>query len=163
MANQDFTTTLLVDQAPEEVFNAITNLRGWWSEDIEGDTDKLNSEFIYHYKDIHICKLRLTEATPGKKIVWHVLNNYFKFTKDNSEWTDTQLIFEISQKDGKTHIRFTHLGLVPQYECFDICNEAWTNYIRNSLYKLITTGKGEPNPKEGEGFNAQIVEKWQLQ
>jgi hypothetical protein len=163
MATQDFTTTLLVDQTPEEVFNAIVNPRGWWSEEIEGSTENLNDEFIYHYQDVHYAKIKVTEVVPGKKMVWHVLNNYFKFTKDNREWTDTKIIFEISKKDNKTHLRFTHLGLVPQYECFDICNEAWTNYIRNSLYKLITTGKGEPNPREGKGFNAQIVEKWQLQ
>ena len=44
-----------VDQTPEEVFNAINNPRGWWSEEIEGSTDKLNDEFNYHYKDVHHC------------------------------------------------------------------------------------------------------------
>ncbi len=42
MATQDFTATLLVDQSPKEVFDAITNVRGWWSEEIEGNTSKLN-------------------------------------------------------------------------------------------------------------------------
>ena len=80
-----------------------------------------------------------------------MLDNYFSFIKDETEWVGTKVIFEIVEKDGKTQLRFTHYGLTPQYECYDICNEGWTNYIRNSLYKLITTGKGAPNPKEG-GF-----------
>ncbi len=29
MATSDFTTTILVDQTPREVFDAITNVRGW--------------------------------------------------------------------------------------------------------------------------------------
>jgi hypothetical protein len=148
MATADFTTTLVVEQTPEEVFNAINNVRGWWSEEIEGSTDKLNDEFKYHYEDVHRCKIKLIEVIPNEKVVWLVLENYFKFTKDKSEWTGTKIIFEISRKDDKTQIRFTHLGLVPEYECFEICRDAWSNYILNSLRSLITTGKGQPNGKD---------------
>jgi hypothetical protein len=145
MKTPDFTTTILVDKNPKKAFNAINNPRGWWSEEIEGNTDKLNGEFTYHYKDVHRCKMKLIESIPGKKVVWYVLDNYFKFTKDKSEWKDTKIIFDISTQDGKTKIQFTHAGLVPEYECYDICYNAWTNYIQNSLRSLITTGKGKPN------------------
>ena len=148
MSAQDFTTTLIVDQSPEQVFNAITNVRGWWSEQIDGNTAQLNDVFDYHYEDIHRCKVKLIEAIPNQKIVWLVEQNYFKFTEDKTEWTDTKPTFEISEKDGKTELRFTHVGLVPDYECFDICKDSWTNYIQNSLKKLITTGKGLPNGKD---------------
>src|SRR5450432_1749500 len=113
MNNQNFTTTLLVHQTPEEVFNAINNVRGWWSAEIEGSTDKLNGEFTYHYKDVHRCKMKLIEFIPGKKVVRIVTDNYFNFTKDKSEWKGTKISFEISEKDKKTQIRFTHEGLVP--------------------------------------------------
>jgi len=59
MEKTDFTTTLLVEQSPTEAFNAINNVRGWWSEEIEGITDKLNEEFTYHYEDVHRCKIKL--------------------------------------------------------------------------------------------------------
>lgn len=161
MKNQDFTTTILVDQTPKEAFDAINNVRGWWSENIDGSTNKLNSEFLYHYQDVHRCKIRIIELNT-QKIVWLVLDNYFKFTKDESEWKNTKLIFEIAEKQGKTEIRFTHLGLVPEYECYHVCYEAWSNFINNSLYSLITTGKGKPNVKEDDSFNAQLVDKWKL-
>lgn len=161
MKNQDFTTTIQVNQTPKEVFNAINNVRGWWSENIEGSTDQPDAEFLYHYKDMHISKMKFVEFIPGKKIVWHVLHNHFSFTEDKSELTDTNIIFEISEKDGKTQVRFTHEGLTPQHECYDICQDAWTSYIQESLKNLIETGKGEPNPKEG-GLNAELVEKWNL-
>jgi len=161
MKTQDFTTTILVDQTPQQVFDAINNVRGWWSEEIEGDTHKPNDEFTYHYKDVHICRMKLTEVVPTKKVVWQVLSNYFNFTKDKSEWTGTKIIFEISEKKNKTQLQFTHEGLTPDYECYDACYDGWTNYVKKSLYSLITIGKGQPNPKEG-GFNQELIEKLNL-
>ena len=145
MTTKDFTTTILVDNTPEEVFNAINNVREWWSEEIEGSTDKLNSEFDYHYEDVHSCKIKIIELVPNKKIVWSVLDNYFKFTKDKSEWKSTKIIFDIAKKDNKTEMRFTHEGLVPTYECYEICKDAWTGYIQKSLRNMITSGIGQPN------------------
>ena len=145
MTAKDFTTTILVDNTPAEVFSAINNVREWWSEEIEGLTDKLNSEFDYHYEDVHSCKMKIIELVPNKKIVWSVLDNYFKFTKDKSEWKGTKIIFDIAEKDNKTEMRFTHQGLVPAYECYEICRDAWTGYIQKSLRNFITAGKGQPN------------------
>jgi hypothetical protein len=161
MQNQDFSTSILVDQSPEKVFNAINNVRGWWSEQINGDTNHLNDEFIYQYKDVHACKMKIIEFVPNKKVVWHVLNNHFSFTNDKTEWVNTKIIFELFEKNGKTALRFTHDGLVPQYECYNVCFDAWTSYIHGSLKELIATGKGRPNTNEG-GLNEELVEKWQL-
>jgi len=147
MNTDNLTTSIVVDQTPEQVFDAVNNVRGWWSEEIEGSTNKLNDEFSYHYEDVHRCKMKITELVPGKKLVWLVLENYFKFTKDTTEWTGNRIIFEITEKDNKTQLRFTQEGLVPQYECYEICQGAWTTYIQQSLYGLITTGKGKPNGK----------------
>jgi len=164
MKTSNFTTTLLVDQTPEEVFNAIDNVRGWWSQEIDGDTDKLNAEFIYQYKDVHISKMKITEFVPGKKITWLVMENYFNFTNDKNEWKGNKIIFEIAQKGDKTELQFTQEGLVPAYECYDVCHDAWTNYIQKSLRSLITTGKGQPNPKgEDAEFNEELIKKWSLQ
>jgi len=161
MNNQDFTTTIVVDQTPKEAFDAINNVRGWWSENIEGSTDKLNSEFDYHYEDVHICKIKIVELIPAEKVVWLVLENYFNFTTDKSEWINTRIIFEVAEKDGKTEIHFTHEGLVPAYECYSICNDAWSGFIGHSLRDLIATGKGEPTLAKGENkFNTDLLEKW---
>ena len=148
MATHDLSYTILVDQSPKEAFDAINNVRGWWSEEIEGNTDKVNETFIYQYEDVHYAQITLIEAVPNEKIVWFIKYNYFKFTKDKSEWTGTKVVFEISKKDNKTQIRFTHHGLVPEYECYDICSNAWAQYFKTSLASLIATGKGNPNGKD---------------
>jgi hypothetical protein len=157
MNNQDFTAAISVERTPEEAFDAINNVRGWWSENIEGGTEKLGDEFTYRYKDVHSCKIKIAELIPGKKVVWHVLDNRFNFTKDKNEWKGTDVIFEVSKKGNKTEVRFTHRGLVPEYECFDVCSNAWGSYINDSLRSLIATGKGQPNQKEkGDGEKASL-------
>ncbi len=163
MQNQDFTTTITVDQTPQQAFNAINNVRGWWSQNIEGSTDQLNSAFLYQYSDMHRCRIKIIELIPAQKVVWLVLDNYFKFTEDKSEWKNTQVIFDITEKGGKTQVQFTHQGLTPQYECYEVCREAWTHYIQDSLQGLIATGHGDPNVKEEGSFNAALIEKWGLE
>jgi len=150
MNGQSFTATFTVDQAPEEVFAAIDNVRGWWSGDIDGRTDQLGGEFTYRYKDVHYSKQKITEHIPGKRVVWHVLDGYLNFTHDKTEWTGTDITFDISRKGDKTEVRFTHFGLVPAFECFDACSNAWGSYINGSLRSLITTGEGHPNHNEQE-------------
>ena len=147
MENQNFSTSIVVDQPASEVFNVVKNVRGWWSEEIECNTGELNQIFNDHYEDIHRCKIKLEEVIPGKKIVWHVMENYFKpgIIKDEAEWVDTKMVFDISSEAGKTRLTFTHQGLVPEYECFKMCSDGWTQYINHSLLDLITTGKGKPN------------------
>lgn len=148
MNNQNFTTAILVNQTPTEVFNAISNVREWWSQSIDGETGKPGAVFYYHYLDIHRCTFKISEFVPGKKIVWHVLQNYFNFIKEKTEWTDTDVVFEIAESDGKTELRFTHIGLLPEHECYGVCSDSWGRYITGSLRDLITTGKGQPNPIE---------------
>jgi hypothetical protein len=159
---KSFTASIVVNQTPSVAFNAIKNFRAWWSEEIEGQTDKLNEVFFYHYKDIHLCKIKLIELVPDKKLVYQVVENHFNFIQDQTEWVDTKFIFDISTEINKTKVTFTHEGLVPEYECYHVCNDAWSGYIKNSLYNLITTGKGNANPKDKDGFNAELAEKWKL-
>jgi len=145
MTSQNFTSAVLVDQSPEEAFAAINNVRGWWSGQIDGATDGLNEEFTYRYQDVHYSKQRITDFVPNKKVVWRVLDAYLNFTEDPNEWTGTEITFEVSKQGEQTEVRFTHQGLVPAFECYDKCSSAWGFYINNSLRRLITTGRGEPN------------------
>lgn len=74
-----------------------------------------------------------------------MLDNYFSFTEDETEWKNTEIVFDISRTSDKTEVRFTHQGLVPEYECYDACSQGWGTYINSSLRDLIETGKGDPN------------------
>jgi len=157
MTAQDFSTRLVVDRTPEQVFEAICNVRGWWSENIDGPTHELGAMFDYRYRDVHHCKLKIVELLAPHKVVWQVLNNYFSFTRDKTEWTGTIVRFDIGRRDGQTEVRFTHVGLTPLYECYGICCDGWSTYINGSLHDLITTGKGRPNVGEAITASEQAL------
>ena len=137
---QNYTTTFFVDQTPDEVFDAINNVRGWWSGEIKGDTDKLGAEFTYRYKDLHRTTQKITEFMPGKKVVWHVLDSHINFVKDKTEWNDTDIVFEFTKENDKALLRFTHVGLVPAIECFDHCSNAWGSYVNGQFAKFDYKG-----------------------
>jgi len=143
MSKSDFTTTFTVDQSTKEVFDCINNVGGWWQGEIKGRAKKLNDEFTYQMEDIHFSKQKIVELIPYKKIVWLITDSNLSFTKDKSEWTGTRIVFDISEKKNKTEVHFTHKGLVPKFECYDACSNAWEMLVQKSLFSLITTGKGK--------------------
>ena len=143
MKNKNFTTKLTVDQTPEEVFNAVRNVRGWWSgyysEDIKGDTEKLNDEFSFRAGGgAHYSRQKLIEVIPNKKIVWLIIDSKLDFVEKKDEWTGMKMIFDISKKGNKTQLIFTHEGLVPEIECYNSCAPAWSQYLQDKLLPLIT-------------------------
>jgi hypothetical protein len=144
MNTSDYTTTIAVDQSPEETFNAINNVSGWWSSDFEGHSERLNDTFIVRFGETWITS-KVVELVPGRKIVWQVTDCNKHWLKNKKEWVDTIISWEISKKDDKTQMHFTHFGLVPQLQCYDACENAWGEYINGSLRKLLVKGKGQPS------------------
>jgi hypothetical protein len=148
MSSKNFSTYILVDKSPSEAFLAINNVRDWWTENVKGNSQKLNDEFTVQFGDVHRSTQKLVEVVPDKKVVWLVTDSNLNFIKNKEEWTGTKICFEIAEKDNKTQVRFTHEGLVPEEECFDACSNAWSEYIHESLLYLITEGEGKPTLKE---------------
>lgn len=143
MATSNFTTSILVDQSPEQVFNAVCNVSKWWHGEIKGKAQKLNDEFSYRMKEFHYSLQKVVELIPDKKIVWLVTESNLNFISNKQEWTGTKISFEISVDGDKTRMLFTHWGLNAEIECYDACSTGWTMLIQESLYSFITTGKGK--------------------
>jgi uncharacterized protein YndB with AHSA1/START domain len=149
MKDQSFTRSFLVDQSPDTAIAAVGNVRGWWSEGIVGHANHVGDRFTHSVLDLHRCEIEVTDLVPGKKVVWTVLDNWFSFTEDKAEWIGTTMVFEVTQRGKQTELRLTHVGLVPEYECYEVCQDGWTTYLE-SLRQLIATGRGAPNVGEAK-------------
>lgn len=145
--NANFTASISVDQTPDEVFEAVTDVRAWWNGNITGATAELGDEFSFTDRGIRSSRIRLTEVIPGRRVVWRVIQAYLGFIEDHGEWTGTQIIFDITANPHGTTLHFTHKGLTPRSECYVACSRGWDFYINRSLPSLITTGVGDPIPQ----------------
>lgn len=145
MKASDFKLTLLTTRSPQDVYQAILNVRNWWTgyydEEFVGGTEKLNDEFSFSAAGgIHQCTQKLVEVIPNEKVVWLVIDSVLDFVEMTDEWIGTKVIFEISKIGDKTQLVFTHKGLTPEIECYDSCAPSWTNYLQTKLLPLINEG-----------------------
>lgn len=144
MKEQDYHVSITVPATAHEAFNSINDISKWWTLNVEGRSEKRDDEFTVRFGDVHMSTQKLVEVIPDEKVVWLVTDSLLNFLEDKEEWTNTKICFEISRQGDQTHINFTHFGLVPKAECYGACVKAWDYYIRESLFKLLTEGKGMP-------------------
>ena len=145
----NFTTTITMDATPEEAFDAINDVPGWWGR-ITGSTAEVGDEFVYVVPGLHYSGFRVTEIVPAQRIAWLVTGSYLDFTDDKQEWNGTTVRFDIEEVDGGTRVTFTHEGLGPEDECYEVCSNAWGMFVNGSLKALIETGEGKPYSFDGD-------------
>ena len=156
MTHQFVTFTQTFDQTPEQVFAAVVDPRAWWGTGIQGGTAEAGDEFVYEVPGVHRSVMRLAEVVPNEKVVWRAVDNVITFTEDQKEWDGTEVHFDISpRRETGARLRFTHVGLEKDFECYDVCHKAWSFYVNTSLRQLITTGIGSPN---GYGEEVSTIE-----
>lgn len=147
MENRNYTGTIEVEASAEKTFQCVNNVSEWWVENLEGSSQHLNDVFKIVFPGKNFVTHKIVEFVPNKKVVWLVTDCYLEWLTDKHEWTNTKMSFEVSTKGNSTQVIFTHIGLVPEVECYDMCVKGWDQYIKGSLFKLITEGKGEPQKK----------------
>ena len=154
IVSTDIHASFVVPVTAEKAFEAICRVSAWWTENTVGHTSKLNDVFTVTFGETK-SRFRITEMVPGKRINWLVEDCNLHWLKDKKEWKDTNVLFEISAESGQTRVDMTHVGLGPGKECFEDCTKGWTHYVAESLYKLMTTGKGDPDHKDYSALQHQ--------
>lgn len=143
MKNQHYSATIEVASSPGDVFARINDIPTWWATPafkgtFEGQSTKLNDEFIVRFGDAHYSKQRLIEFIPDKKVVWLVTDSLLGWIKSNkTEWTGTKMIFELTPNGDDAILKFTHEGLFPEQECYSNCVKGWNMLIKENLFNAL--------------------------
>ncbi len=143
MNQQNYQSSIAADFTPGEAFEAINQVHEWWAKNIEGSTEKLNDVFTVNFSGGTFVTFKITESIPGKN-QRQVTDCYLPWLKDKTEWNGTIVMFEISVVGDETQITMTHVGLVPEIECYGGCEAGWNQYFKGSLLQLLTTHAGVP-------------------
>lgn len=143
MKNKNFHKTILVNASVEEAMKKISQVNKWWAKKVKGKSEKMNDAFTVDFGETFV-DFKISEWVPSKKIVWKVTDCNLHWIDNKKEWNDTEVSFDLSPKNGKTQIDFTHIGLVPGVECYEGCKVGWTEHVAGSLVNFINKGKGMP-------------------
>jgi hypothetical protein len=146
MTQKDYTATILVKATPDEAIYRISRVPDWWTKGFTGASEKPGDTFTVRWGETFV-DFRLSEVTPGKRIVWQVTDCNLPFVQNKKEWNNTRVVWEVSTKDGLTSVRMTHVGLNPEHQCYENCEKGWDFFVKASLLQLLTENKGMPDRK----------------
>ncbi|HMG93477.1 MAG TPA: SRPBCC domain-containing protein [Chryseolinea sp.] len=144
----DYQKTLKIPASAQNVYECITKcIPDWWTNDIAGNSENIGDKFTVRFDKFYKTML-IEDLEPNKKLVWSCIDSYLDLNiKNKNEWTGTRIIWDIYQTDSSTTIRFTHQGLTPEIECYDVCEKGW-DYFLNSLSSMLEKGNGNPHVKK---------------
>jgi len=154
MNQQNYHCSITANITAGKAAEGINNVAGWWTTNIEGSSEKLSDVFTVRFSETFVT-FKIVEAVTGQKTVWLVTDCYLHWLADKQEWNGTKISFEISAKGNSTQVDFTHIGLVPEAECYGTCVKGWDFFIKQSLFKLLNDGKGLPEVPKMERAVAQ--------
>jgi uncharacterized protein YndB with AHSA1/START domain len=141
---EGFTAVLNLPASPDTVsalFTSAVGVSRWWGP-TEGDA-AAGGTLVTSFGDHGVNAMRVLEAEPAR-VVWEpVAPDRTMPTGHTQEWLDTRMEFDIVPAGTGTELRFRHVGLTPQLDCWEACTAAWT-YFMASIDTFAKTGTGTP-------------------
>jgi hypothetical protein len=112
MQSQNFTTSFTVEQTPTEVYDAINDVRGWWTGVIEGESKHVGDEFSYRYARFHYSKQEIVELVPGTKVVWRVIESRLEgFENASGPRSDSHIVDWYPSSNASRAVRAAGVSL----------------------------------------------------
>ncbi|MGX5819337.1 SRPBCC family protein [Chitinophaga lutea] len=143
--HRDYVSNMLVDAPPAAVYQKITRgIADWWSRDFRGQSAVVGDVFTVRFNRHHKT-FRITAAVPGQLVEWTCEDALIDMPslRNQREWINTKVSWNLEPAGDGTRLRFTHHGLSPSLECWEVCEPGWNEFL-GSLHRLATAGKGTP-------------------
>src|SRR4051794_23210422 len=107
---------VMIKATPQKIYEAITTeegLSGWWAKQ---SVAKPQIEFVNTFTFGKFRnEMKVTVLNPSKKVEWQCIDSI-------DEWIDTNISFDLEEKDGRTILRFAHAGWRAVTDTFAGCN-----------------------------------------
>jgi uncharacterized protein YndB with AHSA1/START domain len=127
------TKALTSAAAPERVFAALTDpdqVTAWWNAKSTTGSGEAGGELrITFGAEEQATVMRVLAARRPDVVVWEVTSS--PLVPDSA---GTRPAFTMTAAGDGCRLGFTHYGLVPQLECFELCNVDWGRF----LVRLVT-------------------------
>ncbi len=144
MENKDYHNYVTAAVSAKEAFEKINNVSKWWTGSFNGKSQTPGDTFSVSFGETFV-DFKIDEVVPDRKIVWKVTDCNLHWIEDKKEWKNTKIVWDISGDGKSTKIDMTHVGLIPEAECYNDCKKGWNFYVGESLFKLLTENKGLPD------------------
>jgi hypothetical protein len=146
MKKNDFTSSISAEISASEAIKKISSVPEWWGVTFTGSAINQNDTFTVKMSGDSFFNFIVAELIPGKRVVWLVTDCNMPWYSDKKEWSNTKLIFDLTENNCVTELKFIHEGLTPDVECYKDCEPGWTHWIQISLFSYLTSGKGVFRP-----------------
>jgi uncharacterized protein YndB with AHSA1/START domain len=133
--SEDFESTLTFAASPEDVLAALRTpeaISSWWCQ-ATGSAEQGSTLEMASRSGSKMLDLRVEPSDEGR-VVWSVLQAPL-----TPEWVGTTIVLEVEEAGGGATLHFRHHGLTAQCDCFDMCQEGWTNAL-DRLVSFVETG-----------------------
>ena len=144
-----YQSSIVVHTSAAAIFTSLTTkIHEWWTESIEGSAKNSNDWFTVRFGNTFKA-FEVEEIIPDKKIIWKCIDARIDMPslENKSEWTGTKIVWEMYPENGSTKLEMIHYGLTPSFECYEICENGWLQFL-DSLKNFLSTGKGMPYRKK---------------
>jgi uncharacterized protein YndB with AHSA1/START domain len=114
----DIRESVQIDAPPSRVHPFISSASGfskWWAEDVTLRTDTVVDLGFFNRATIY--SLQLVRTAAPAEAEW--------LCSSGKEWKGTKLLFQLSEREGQTQLRFTHANWEADTDYFVSCNTTW--------------------------------------